>query len=62
MEVKEGEGQGRFTVAAEDIPAGTVLLVEEPLGWALEVEKFSSHCQHCLGQVRVAVPCPGCVR
>ena len=60
VEVTVTRDQGRFTVAAEDIPAGTTLLVEEPLGWALEVEKFSSHCQHCLGVVTVTVPCSGC--
>ena len=62
VEVRETEEQGRFIVAAEDIPAGRTLLVEEPLGWALELEKFSSHCQHCLGPVAVTVPCRGCVR
>ena len=62
MEVRETEDQGRFTVAAEDIPAGRTLLVEEPLGWALELEKFPSHCQHCLASVTVTVACRGCVR
>ena len=62
MEVRETEEQGRFTVAREDIPAGTRLLAEDPLGWALEVEKFSTHCQHCLASVRVPLPCSGCVR
>ena len=60
VEMKVTKEQGRFTVASEDIRAGTTLLVEDPLGWALEVDKFSTHCQHCLGLVSVAVPCPGC--
>ena len=62
VEVKVTKEQGRFTVAKEDIPAGTTLLVEEPLGWALEVQKFSTNCQHCLEPVAVTVPCRGCVR
>ena len=60
--MKVTKEQGRFTVAREDIAAGTTLLVEEPLGWALEVEKFPTNCQHCLSPVTVIVPCPGCVR
>ena len=40
MEVKVTKEQGRFTVAKEDISAGTTLLVEDPLGWALENEFY----------------------
>ena len=62
VEVKVTKEQGRFTVAKEDISAGTTLLVEDPLGWALEVDKFSTNCQHCLDPVTVIVPCSGCIR
>ena len=51
----------RFVVARSGLAAGTVLLAEEPLGWALEVERTGTHCQHCLGLVTVIVPCPACV-
>ena len=53
LEVAHTEGQGRFVLAHQFVPAGTVLMAEEPLGWALEVERLGTHCQHCLGQVRV---------
>ena len=51
LEVAHTAGQGRFVRARQLIPAGTVLMAEEPLGWALEVERMGTHCQHCLGQV-----------
>jgi len=60
VEVKYTKEQGRFTVAKEKIPAGTTVLAEDPLGWALEVEKFGTNCQHCLGQISVIIPCQYC--
>ena len=60
VEIKYTVDQGRFAVASRDIPAGTSILVEEPLGWTLEAEHFSTHCQHCLCEVSVPVPCRGC--
>ena len=36
LEVRFTPGQGRHVVAVQPVQAGTVLLVEEPLGWALE--------------------------
>ena len=51
LEVCHTAGQGRFVRAHQLVPAGTVLMAEEPLGWALEVERMGTHCQHCLGQV-----------
>ena len=38
--------------ASEDIPVGTTLLRESPITWALHPERFGSHCQECLGQVK----------
>ena len=75
LEVRHTPGQGRclspppsppficprFVVARSALAAGTVLLAEEPLGWALDVERTGTHCQHCLGLVTVIVPCPACV-
>ena len=60
VEIKYTVDQGRFAVASTDIPAGTTILVEEPLGWTLEAEHFSTHCQHCLTEVSVPVPCRDC--
>ena len=60
VEIQYTVDQGRFAVASRDIPAGTSILVEEPLGWTLEAEYFSSHCQHCLCEVSVPVPCRKC--
>ena len=46
--------------ASEDIPVGTTLLRESPITWALHPERFGSHCQECLGQVKSVIPCPQC--
>lgn len=60
IQVRYTKEQGRYTVAKEKIPAGTTVLAEDPLAWALEIEKFGTNCQHCLGQISVIIPCPGC--
>ena len=60
VEIKYTVDQGRFAVASRDIPAGTTILVEDPLGWTLEADHFSTHCQHCLCEVSVPVPCRTC--
>ena len=60
VEVRYTKDQGRFVVAQKLLPTGTVVLSEDPLGWALDVERSGTHCQHCLAQVAVIVPCPRC--
>ena len=60
VQIKFTQQQGRFAVASKDIPAGTTILVEDPLGWTLEAEKFTSNCQHCLCEVTIPVPCSTC--
>ena len=46
--------------ASEEIPVGTTLLRESPITWALHPERFGSHCQDCLAQVKSVIPCPLC--
>ena len=60
VRVRYQKGRGRFVVAAQDIPVGTTLVVEQPVTWALHPDRFGSHCQHCLGQVKAVLPCPSC--
>ena len=46
--------------ASQEIPVGTTLLRESPITWALHPERFGSHCQDCLAQVKSVIPCPLC--
>lgn len=39
---------GRFLVAAEPIHTGDTLVVEEAYVRCLSVERFGSHCHHCM--------------
>ena len=45
-------GRGRFGVATRDIPAGSLVLVEQPFVSCLDVEREEDHCGHCM------VACP----
>ena len=60
MTVKYQKGRGRYVGASEEIPVGTTLLRESPITWALHPERFGSHCQDCLAQVKSVIPCPLC--
>ena len=60
MTVRHQKGRGRFVEAGEDIPVGTTLLRESPITWAIHPERFGSHCQECLSQVKSVIPCPHC--
>ena len=40
VRVRYQKGRGRFVVAAEDIPVGTTLVVEQPVTWALHPHRW----------------------
>ena len=60
IDVKYQKGRGRFVVAAEDIPVGTTILRETPITWALHPDKYGTHCQDCMAQVKSVIPCSTC--
>jgi len=60
VQVKYTKEQGRFVTTNSLLPAGTVVMSEEPLAWSLDVERTGTYCQHCLAPVLVIVPCPRC--
>ena len=60
IEVKYQKGRGRYVVAGEDIPVGTTILKESPITWAIHPDRFGTHCQECLGQVKSVIPCSQC--
>ncbi|XP_049953318.1 SET and MYND domain-containing protein 4-like [Schistocerca serialis cubense] len=59
--VRRDPQRGLHLVAAQDIPAGSVLLVEEAFAWSLTAEALADHCTHCATPLRARVlPCPTC--
>jgi hypothetical protein len=60
IEVVYEEGKGRHVRASEDIPAGTTLLVEEPVMSALDPSRRGTNCLHCFRIVLANVPCVWC--
>ena len=60
LQVRYQRGRGRYVEAGEDIPVGTTLLRESPITWALHPDRFGTHCQECLGQVKSVIPCDEC--
>jgi hypothetical protein len=47
-------------VASKDIDMGTIIIRETPLTFALNPDKYGTHCQHCFKMIRGVVPCPDC--
>ena len=60
VEIRYEPGRGRYAIAAQDIPLGTVLFREKPLTQTLNPEKFGTHCQHCFKAIRGVIPCENC--
>lgn len=53
LEVREEDGQGRFLVAARDVAAGELLLVQYPYAWCTFEAYADKTCRCCMG------PLPG---
>ncbi|KAG5895074.1 hypothetical protein JTB14_021038 [Gonioctena quinquepunctata] len=51
---------GRYAVARNDIPAGTVIVKEEPYVAQLLVERSLTNCQQCFLSLDRPIPCPQC--
>ncbi|KAJ1530740.1 hypothetical protein ONE63_005595 [Megalurothrips usitatus] len=60
LEARSDERRGRHLVAAQDIPAGSALIVERPYAWSLSWEEMATHCLHCCSPVLASEPCPHC--
>jgi O6-methylguanine-DNA--protein-cysteine methyltransferase len=64
VETRENERQGRYSVAAKDIPCGTVISVDRPITSLLNPDDPSSmfqFCANCLHPCEaVSVPCHSC--
>ena len=51
---------GRYAVAAEDINAGDIILVEKPFASVCLPECYETHCYHCLARFFIGHPCRSC--
>ena len=47
VQLSKNFARGCHSIAAEDIEAGEVLLVDKPLAWFLAGTRWASNCHHC---------------
>ena len=60
LSVVSNPEEGRHAVAARDISAGEIILVEEPFSYVPVVEGYETNCFNCLDHLRLAYPCRQC--
>ena len=53
--------RGRYIVANQDIPKGSVVISESPYAAVLLEPWYLTHCQHCFQKVKIHFPCHSCV-
>ncbi|KAK6639922.1 hypothetical protein RUM43_008199 [Polyplax serrata] len=60
LKIRQSTEVGRFAAAADTIPVGATLVVEEPHASLLVPHMLSSHCHHCFTRLVNPVPCRTC--
>ena len=61
VEMSQTRERGRFMIALEDIPAGTVIGAEDPIACSVLPSMRSKLCSSCLSPLALSFfPCPGC--
>jgi len=61
MRLAYSRTQGRYVVAAEDLPAGTVVLEQTPFAGVVSDRFLAAICSYCFGPItQLAVKCAGC--
>ncbi|CAH0562633.1 unnamed protein product [Brassicogethes aeneus] len=58
--IEESKVLGRYAVAVQDIPVGTMILEENPHAVVLSCENWLKNCQYCCASIKTIVPCRGC--
>ncbi|XP_060525878.1 SET and MYND domain-containing protein 4-like [Cylas formicarius] len=58
--IEQDNVQGRYARATEDIPAGAIIVEENPSCSVVDGEHTLSNCQYCLTSVDQPIACPGC--
>ncbi|KAI8914244.1 hypothetical protein EDD86DRAFT_244462 [Gorgonomyces haynaldii] len=59
IQLQTSDQFGRHWIATKDIPQGTLLLSEEPAGFALDLNELDNYCAYCL-QSSPTKRCTGC--
>ncbi|KAG8225697.1 hypothetical protein J437_LFUL001730, partial [Ladona fulva] len=55
------EEKGRHLIAATNMKAGDIVIVEDAYSWSTQKETaLKSHCLHCLRRARAPIPCKKC--
>jgi len=63
LEVRDSQEKGRYVVANQDIPIGSVVMVEDPYAAVSRPEVWKTHCYHCLRKLPLdTVPCLTCTQ
>ncbi|CAB3374725.1 Hypothetical predicted protein [Cloeon dipterum] len=62
LDLRESPEKGRYLVANTTIPAGAVVIVDEPYAWMLSPSAWHDHCTHCCRPVLAPLPCPTCTQ
>ena len=60
ISARKSSVRGRFMVAAEEIPAGSVVLQEKPFAAVLNADRGGHNCHNCFKRLVAAVPCMTC--
>eukprot|EP00794_Sanderia_malayensis_P007228 gene7228-8036_t len=60
FDIKYDSNAGRSAIAARDIEAGELILVEEPFASVIMPDKNLTHCHHCLCRCIWLTPCLQC--
>ncbi|XP_018324993.1 SET and MYND domain-containing protein DDB_G0284059 [Agrilus planipennis] len=60
VDFSEDVDQGRFAVAKEDLPVGTVVVEEKPFCSVLAKDYHTKNCQNCIKSVKLPIACPRC--
>jgi len=60
VQIKFGEGRGRYGVAGRDIKIGELIAIETPFVSLIDKEFSKNHCWNCLLCTKSPIPCDTC--
>jgi len=60
VQIKYGEGRGRYAVASREIKVGELIAIETPFVSLIDKEFSKNHCWNCLLCTKSPIPCETC--
>ena len=60
VQIKFGEGRGRYGVASREIKVGELIAIEKPYVSLIDKEFSKNHCWNCLLCTKSPIPCERC--